>query len=46
MGEVRSTYKILVGSPETLGYLGVNGTIILKLISKKYDMRAWSGFIW
>jgi hypothetical protein len=39
----------LVGEPESKRIckgLGVDGRTILKLILKKQDMRAWSGFIW
>jgi hypothetical protein len=42
-------YKALVRKPEgkrSLGNLGINGTIILKWIVKKYEASVWTGFIW
>jgi len=29
-----------------LGRLGLDGSILLKWIFKKWDEEAWSGFIW
>jgi hypothetical protein len=49
IGEWRVAYRILVGWPEGRNHLedpGVDGTIILKLIFKKWDGRAWIGLIW
>jgi len=31
---------------DNLKDVGVDGTIILKLILNKYDERAWTGLIW
>jgi hypothetical protein len=41
MGEMRNSYKILIGDPEGKEHLGerVDGRIILKLVLKKKDVR-------
>jgi hypothetical protein len=47
MADTTKAYTILDGKPEGrcyLGALGVNGTIILKLIFRKYFLRFWAGF--
>ena len=49
MGEGRSAYGCLVGRPDGKNHfedLGVDGRIILRLISKKWYGEAWSGLIW
>jgi hypothetical protein len=46
---MRNSYKILVGKPEgkrPLGYLGIDGKIILKKILKAWDVRLQTTFIW
>jgi hypothetical protein len=49
MGEIRYTYKILVGKSEwtrALEDLGVNVRIILKLMSIKWGVMMWIEFVW
>jgi hypothetical protein len=46
VGERRSAYKVLVGSPEVMTPLErsrVNRRIILNSILKKFGGRAWAG---
>jgi hypothetical protein len=31
---------------ELLGYMGVDGMILLKCIFKKWNMKLWTGFNW
>jgi hypothetical protein len=48
MGEMRSAYRILVGSREGRNHLedsGIDGKIVLKWIFKKWE-GAWAGLIW
>jgi hypothetical protein len=48
-GEKRNIYRILVGKPEgkrPLEYLNVDGWIILKCISERYDGVVWTRLIW
>jgi len=49
MGEERGVYRVLVGKPEgkrALGSLGVDGWIILKWISRRWDVVMWIGLGW
>jgi hypothetical protein len=49
MGQVRNSYKILVGKPEVkdhLKVLGIDGKITLKWILGKRDGKVWTGCIW
>jgi hypothetical protein len=46
---MRNVHKILLEylkGGDHQGNLGVDGRIILTLISNKYSVRVWSGFIW
>ena len=48
-GERRVSWMVLVGKPKErihLEFLGVDGRIILKCVSKKYAGRARTGFIY
>lgn len=47
MVKKRSAYRVLVGKPErrSLRKLNLDRRSILKLISKKYNVRVWTGFI-
>jgi hypothetical protein len=44
MGERRGLYSILVDKPE--GNPGVDGSIILSWIFRKWDVVVWTGSIW
>jgi len=48
--EVRCAYGNLVGGKKRerdhLGDQGLDGSLLLKCISKVYDVRAWIGLIW
>jgi hypothetical protein len=49
MGERRGAYRVLLMKPEgrrPLGNPDINGRIILKWISKKWNGGAWTGLIW
>jgi hypothetical protein len=45
MGERRGVYRVLVGKPEGdyLGGPAVDGKIILRWISRKWDVGVWTG---
>jgi len=46
MGDRRGVYRVLVGKPEgknRLGDPGVDGKIILRWISRKWDVRVRTG---
>jgi len=49
MGEERRAYRVLVGKLEGRnhwGDLGVDGRIILERISRRWDVRIWTGLGW
>ena len=49
MGEERGVYRVLVGKPEERnhwGDLGVEGWIILRWISRRWDVGIWTGLGW
>ena len=49
MGEGRGVYTVLVGRSEERNHLedpGVDGRIILRWIFRKWNVGAWTGFIW
>jgi len=49
MGEKRRVYRVLVGKPEErdkLGDPGVDGSIILRWIFRKWDVVVWTGSSW
>ena len=49
MGEERGVYWVLVVKPEgkrPLGDLGVDGCIILRRISRRWDVGMWTGLAW
>jgi hypothetical protein len=46
MGERRSVYRVLVGKPEgkrPFGDLGVDESIILRWIIRKWNVGLWTG---
>ena len=48
MGERRGVYRVLVGKSEGRNHLedaGVDGSIILEWIFRKWDVGVWTGFI-
>jgi hypothetical protein len=49
LGERRGVYRVLVGKHVEGDHWkdpGVNGRIILRLIFRKWDVRAWTASIW
>ena len=49
MGEERGVYRVLVGKTEgrrPLGYIGVDGWIILGWISRRWDVGIWTRLGW
>jgi hypothetical protein len=49
MGERRGVYRVFVWKPEGkkhLGDRGVGGRIILRWISRKWDVGIWTGSSW
>jgi hypothetical protein len=46
MGEMRNSYKILVGIREGKTWVGIDGRIILEWISGKKGERVQTGCIW
>ena len=49
MGEERGVYRVLVGKPEERdhwGDIGVDGWIILRRISRRWDLGIWTGLGW
>jgi len=46
MEKKRNVYRVLVGKCKGQRQLGRCGKMMLKLILKKRDTRAWIGFIW
>jgi len=49
MGEERGVYRVLVGKPEGSNYwgdLGVDGWIILRRISRRWDVGIWTVLVW
>jgi hypothetical protein len=49
VGERRGTYRVLVGNLRERNhwaYPGVDGTIILRQIFKKWDVEVWTGLSW
>ena len=49
MGERRGVYRVLVGKPDGknhLGEPGVDGTIILRWIIRKWDVGVWTRSSW
>jgi len=49
MCELRRKYRVSVGKPEErrpLGELGIDGWIILRRISRRWDVGMWTGLGW
>jgi len=49
VGEMRGVYRVLVGKPEgkrPLGRPGVDRSIILRWIFRKWDVVMWTGSSW
>jgi hypothetical protein len=49
MRKLRNSYKVLVGTCEarrSLGPLGIEERVVLKLMLKNWYMFVWTGFIW
>jgi hypothetical protein len=49
MGEERGVYRVLVGNPEgnrPLGRPGVDGSIVLGWIFRKWAVGVWTGLGW
>jgi len=48
-GEMSGTYRVMVGITEgrrPFGSLGVDWMIILRWISRKWNVEIWTGSIW
>jgi hypothetical protein len=48
MRERRGLYRVLVGKPERkdhLGHAGLDGSIILRWIFRKWDVGVWTGLL-
>jgi len=49
IGDERGLYRVLVGKPEGRNYWGdlvVDGGIVLRWISRRWDVGMWIGFGW
>ena len=49
VGEEKGVYRVLVGKPEgrnDWGDLGVDGRIVLRWISRRWDVVIWTGLGW
>jgi hypothetical protein len=46
MGDGRGAYRVFVRGRDNLKNLGIDGRVILKWISIKWEVGAWTGFIW
>jgi hypothetical protein len=46
VGEERGVYRVLVGKPERKRPRGVDGWIILRWISRRWDVGMWIGLDW
>ena len=49
MGESRCVYRVLVGKPEGKRLFeepGVDGRILIRWIFRKWEVGAWTGWIW
>jgi hypothetical protein len=47
--ENRNAYRVWVGKPELRGHLkglGIEESIILRLMLKKQDGKVWAGLLW
>jgi len=45
----RGLYRVLVGRPEVRDHLedpGVDGSVILRWMFRKWDVRVWTGSSW